>query len=414
MDYLDLNVDLTDEQLDLKKSVRKFAREVLRPASIELDKLSNPEDVLKRDSIYWDCMKKMKEMGYHTVFIPETYGGMGLSPTELHIFWEELGWGSSGFAVSIGVDCFPAFMASMVPDEEERVVEEIILPFVQKTDNSIIGCWAITEPNHGSDQLTVGMPWFNDPGINGQVSARLEGDEWVINGQKSSWVSNGPHATHALLYLNIEKSMGLAGGGIAVCPLDLPGVSKGRCLDKLGQRELPQGEIFFDNVRLPRHLMLVEPEIYETMLDSTLAIANATMGAIFTGVARAAFEEALAYSKVRVQGGKYLYEHQLVQKKLFDMFLQVEAARAISRAAMNYNFSNTPPVTRYSIASKVFCTNAAFEVASEAVQIFGGYGVSKEYYIEKLFRDARAAKIEDGSNDVLALTAAWSLIRDSE
>ncbi len=408
MDYLDLNFELTDEQIDLKKSVRKFAREVLRPAAIELDKLATPEDVLKKDSVYWDCMSQMKKLGYHTVFIPDTYGGLGLSPLELHLFWEEMGWGSSGLAVSIGVDCFPAFFASMVPDD--RVIEEIIIPFVEKTDNSIIGCWAITEPNHGSDQVTVGMPWFKDPKICGQVSARQDGDEWVINGQKSSWISNGPQATHALLFLNIDKSMGLAGGGIAVVPLDLPGVTKGRCLDKLGKRELPQGEIFFDNVRLPGHLMLVLPDTYESMLDATIAIANASMGAIYTGVARAAFEEALAYSKVRVQGGKYLFEHQLVQKKLFDMFQKVETARAYSRAAMIYNLTNFPPETRYSIASKVYCTNAAFEIANDAVQLFGGYGVSKEYYIEKLFRDTRASMIEDGSNDVLALTAAKSLI----
>lgn len=412
MDYLDLNIELTDEQIDLKKSVRKFAKEVLRPASIELDKLSNPADVLKKDSIYWNCMKQMKELGYHTVFIPDTYGGLGLSPLELHILWEELGWGSAGFAVSIGVDCFPAFFGSMTPDDGGKVIEEIITPFVEKTDCSIIGCWAITQPNHGSDQLTAGTPTFNNPRITGQVSAILEGDEWIINGQNSAWISNGPHATHALLFLNIDKSMGLAGGGVAAIPLNLPGVSKGKCLDKMGKRELPQGEIYFDNVRLPKHLMLVQPDTYETMVDSTLAIANATMGAIYTGVARAAFEEALAYSKVRVQGGKYLYEHQLVQKKLFDMFQKVETARAISRAAMNYNFNNFPPATRYSILSKIYCTNAAFEIASEAVQLFGGYGVSKEYYVEKLFRDARASLIEDGSNDVLALTAAWSLIEN--
>jgi len=410
MGYLDLNFELTDEQIALKESVHKFAKEVLRPAAIELDKLANPADVIKKDSIYWQCMKQMKELGYHTVFFPDIYGGLGLSPLELHMFWEEMGWGSAGFAVSIGVDCFPAFFASMMPND--RLIDEIVLPFVNTTDNSIIGCWAITEPNHGSDQLSVGMPWHNDPSINGQVHAMLDGDEWVINGQKSSWVSNGPNATHALLFLNIDRSMGLAGGGIAVVPLDLPGVHHGTCLNKIGQRELPQGEIVFENVRIPKDYMMTEPETYEMGLDTTLAIANATIGAMFTGVARAAFEEALNYSTVRIQGGKYLFEHQLVQRKLFDMWQKVELARAYSRAAMNYNLSNTPPVTRFSISSKIYCTQVAFEVASEAVQLFGGYGVSKEYYIEKLFRDARAAMIEDGSNDVLALEAINSLLRE--
>lgn len=410
MQYLDLNFELTDEQLALKKSVHKFAKEVIRPASIELDKLANPAEVIKKDSVYWNCMKKMKELGYHTVFIPDCYGGLGLSPLELHLFWEEMGWGSGGMAVSLGVDCFPAFFASMVPND--KLISEIIEPFVNTTDNSFIGCWAITEPNHGSDQVSVGLPWHSDPSIRGQVHARLDEDEWVINGQKSSWVSNGPQATHSLLFLNIDRSMGLAGGGIAVVPLDLPGVTHGTCLDKIGQRDLPQGEIVFENVRIPKEYMLSEPVSYEMMLDSTLAIANACMGAIFTGVARAAFEEALNYSKERRQGGKYLFEHQLVQKKLFEMWQKVELARSFSRSVMNYNLSNTPPVTRFSIAAKTYCTNAAFEITSEAVQLFGGYGLCKEYFIEKLFRDARASMIEDGSNDVLALSAANSLLKE--
>jgi alkylation response protein AidB-like acyl-CoA dehydrogenase len=155
--------------------------------------------------------------------------------------------------------------------------------------------------------------------------------------------------------------------------------------------------------------MLVDQESYEAMLDVTLSTANAAMGAIFTGTARAAYEEALAYSKERVQGGKPLFEHQIIKHKLFNMFMKVEAARALSRAALIYNYNNTPPSIEYSIASKVFCTNTAFEVANEAVQIFGGYGTSKEYAIEKIFRDARAALIEDGANDSLMITGAHKL-----
>jgi len=352
----------------------------------------------------------MKKLGYHTVFIPEHYGGMGLSPLDLHIFWEELSWGSAGLAVSLGVDSFPAFFASMMG--EEALTKNIIEPYVNDTQCNFIGCWAITEPDHGSDTLMVGTPFFKDPKITGNVKARREGDEWVINGQKSAWVSNGPHATHALLFLNIDQSLGMAGGGIAIMPLNLPGVSKGRPLDKMGQREVPQGEIIFDNVRIPGWCMIADPDTYEAMVDMTLSTANACMGAIYTGVARAAFEEALAYSKERVQGGKPISRHQLVQKKLFDMFMKVETCRAFSRQAMVYNMSAFPPKLEYSIASKVYCTQAAFEVANEAVQIFGGYGVSKEYFIEALFRDTRAAMIEDGSNDVLSLAAAEAILRN--
>jgi alkylation response protein AidB-like acyl-CoA dehydrogenase len=118
---------------------------------------------------------------------------------------------------------------------------------------------------------------------------------------------------------------------------------------------------------------------------------------------------ALEYSKERTQGGKLLFEHQLIKHKLFDMFTKVEAARSLSRAALVYNLNNSPPETRYSIASKVFCTQAAYEVSSQAVQILGGMGLSREHPVEKIFRDARAGLVEDGANDTLMITGAHSL-----
>jgi alkylation response protein AidB-like acyl-CoA dehydrogenase len=134
------------------------------------------------------------------------------------------------------------------------------------------------------------------------------------------------------------------------------------------------------------------------------------MAAVFTGVARAAYEEALAYTQQRVQGGKPISEHQLVQKRLFDMFSKVEAARALSRATMIYNHASQTPSREHAIAAKTFCTQAAFEVASDAVQLFGANGLSKDYPVERLFRDARVSMIEDGSNDVLGLVAARQII----
>ncbi len=406
MSYLELNMELTDEQEAIREQTRKFAREVLRPASLELDKIADPNDVIKSD-LFWNTMRKGYEWGYHAIFIPDTWGGMGLDPLTLHIVLEELAWGSVDFAVGIGVASFPAFFASMVPNE--RLIEEILEPFCACQDASIIGCWGITEPDYGSDTLSVGTETFTDPKITGQVKARQDGDEWVISGQKSSWVSNGTIATHCLTYLNIDPSMGLAGGGICVVPLDLPGVRKGPPLNKLGQRALNQGEIFFDDVRVPRDYMLVDQESYDGMLDLTLATANASMGAMFTGVARAAFEMALQYARERTQGGKLLYEHQLIKHKLFDMFTKVEAARSLSRAALVYNLNNSPPETHYSIASKVFCTQAAYEVADQAVQILGGMGLSREHAVEKIYRDARAGLVEDGANDSLMIIGAHCL-----
>lgn len=403
--YTDLNIELTDEQNAIKEETHRFAKEVLRPASLELDKM-DPEAVIKSD-LFWNTMKKGYDLGFHTIFIPDTYGGLATDPLETHIVLEELAWGSVDFGIAFGVACFPAFFASMVPTD--RLIDEIIEPFCECKDASIIGCWGITEPEHGTDTLCPFTPQFTDPNISGQVTARLDGDEYVIEGQKSAWVSNGTIANQALVYLTIDPSKGMSGGGICIVPLDQPGVRKGKPLDKMGQRALNQGEIYFDGVRVPKDYMLVDEESYDAMLDVTLSTANAGMGALFVGVARAAYEEALAYAKQRIQGGKPLFEHQMIKHKLFTMFMKIEAARALSRAAMIYNYNNTPPKIEYSIASKVFCTNTALEVSSEAIQIFGGNGLSREYPVEKFFRDARAALIEDGANDSLMITGAHHL-----
>ncbi len=404
--YTELNMELTKAQEAMKEETHRFAREVLRPASLELDKLDDPEAVIG-SPLFRDTLKKGYELGYHTIFLPDSYGGLATEPIETHIILEELAWGSVEFALGLGVSCFPAFFASMVPSD--RLIDEIIEPFCRCSDASLVGCWGITEPDHGTDTLSPFTPDFSDAAISGQTLARKEGHEWIIDGQKAAWVSNGTIATHCLLYPTIDPSMGMAGGGICIVPLDLPGVKKGRPLDKLGQRALNQGEIYFDGVRIPEEFMLVDPESYEAMLDVTLSTANAGMGALFVGVARAAYEEALTYTKERVQGGKPLFEHQMVKHKLFSMFMKIEAARSLSRAAMIYNYSNTPPLVQYSIAAKVFCTQTAFEVASDAVQLFGGSGVSREYPVEKFFRDARAGLIEDGANDSLMITAAHHL-----
>lgn len=191
-------------------------------------------------------------------------------------------------------------------------------------------------------------------------------------------------------------------------PLDLPGVSRGKPLDKLGQRALNQGEIFFDGVRIPDEYMIVGADAYGTVVEMVLTMANASMGAIFIGVAQAALELAIAYAKERVQGGVPIIAHQSVRSRLFKMFARVEAARALARRVALYNATN-PALVQYSIASKTFVTQTAFEVASDALQIFGGNGLTREYPIEKLVRDARASMIEDGCNEVLGLVGSTRL-----
>jgi alkylation response protein AidB-like acyl-CoA dehydrogenase len=405
--YLELNKQLTFDESNIKEQVHRFGLEVLRPAAAALDPLP-PEQVIASDSVLWDVFRKAYELGFHTSGLPENLGGVKLSPLARHIYAEEMGWASADFAISLGVAPFPFNFAAM--GGNPSLIDEIVRPFAEDTNARYIGCWAITEPRHGSDSLLVGNQQFTKPDTAFDLYARQEGDEWVLNGQKSAWVSNGTIATHALTFLGVDRSRGSSGSAVAIIPLDLPGVTRGKPLDKLGQRALNQGEIFLDEVRIPKHYMLVPTEAYPFIIESVLAGANAGMGAIFTGVARAAFEEALSYTRTRVQGGQPICEHQAVQLKLMDMFVRVEAARQLSRAAMAYNSETVPPALQYSVASKVFCTQAAFTVSSDAVQLHGGMGLAKGVLVEKLLRDARASMIEDGTNEVLSLGASRRII----
>jgi alkylation response protein AidB-like acyl-CoA dehydrogenase len=406
--YRELNVEFPEDIASVKESVHRFAKDVVRPAAVALDRMTDPRDVIAIDSPLRKVFKQAYQLGYHVAGVPAEIGGMGLRGLGMHVLIEEMSWGAVDLALSLLCASFP-FTAAAASGNPE-LYETFVKPFIADREGALIGCWAITEPRHGSDELLPGTPQFHNPRVTSQVVARADGDSYVINGQKAAWVSNGTIATHAALYLTTERKAGMAGGGIAFVPLNLPGVSKGKPLNKLGQRALNQGEIYFDNVKIPRSWMLTKSEGYELELERTLTFANSAMATAFTGVARAAYEDALEYSKQRVQGGQPICEHQLVQKHLFEMFTKVEACRALSRAVMIYNQTSATPSLEHAIAAKTFCTETAFQVTSDALQVFGGNGLSKEYGIEKLFRDARASLIEDGTTDVLSLAGARHIL----
>jgi alkylation response protein AidB-like acyl-CoA dehydrogenase len=401
------DIHLTPAQAELMARVHAFARDVLRPAAAALDPL-DPATVAAPDSVLWATLRAAYGAGLHTALIPASHGGMGLDGLELAIALEEMGWGSADFAVSLAVTGFPAFLAARLGGPV--LAESLVAPFVADREARLVGCWAITEPEHGSDHFLMNDAQFHDPTILGQVTARPEGDGWTLNGAKARWISNGGIASHAAVYLSTDPALGLAGGGIALVPLDLPGVTRGPHLDKLGQRALNQGGFSFDHVHIPRDHLLAGADAYPLLLDQTYALTNAAMGSIFTGVAQAAFEAALGHTRTRVQGGRPLCEHQLVKKRLFDMYCRVESSRALSRQAFIANAGRDRPATELATAAKIHCTEAAYAVCDSAVQLLGGLGMVKGELVEKLYRDARAALIEDGSNDVLALSGAQLIL----
>jgi alkylation response protein AidB-like acyl-CoA dehydrogenase len=406
MDYLEYDFTLTDEQHELRETAHKFAEEVLRPVGIELDCMA-PAAVVAPGSPFFDVMRQAAELGYTRLGgVPEV-GGLGLSALSRYLVLEELAWGNAGLMGAIFLASTHAEVALVTGKAE--AIQEFAIPFYACCDGSIRGCWAVTEPDHGSDTIGVIRPELIVKGT-GQLVARRDGDHYVLKGQKSAWVSNGPIATHAMLNVQLEPGGGMDRGGVCLLPLDLEGISRGAPLDKHGARSLPQGELFFDDVRVPRSFMVVEADEFPAYMSNHLSAFNAGVGALGTGLARAAYERALEYTKERIQGGRPIFEHQSVRARLFRMFSLVQAARSLSRNVYVYNLTQIvqgrPAQLNHSIASKVFCTNAALEVATLAVQLHGANGMTREYPVEMFLRDATAMTIADGENAYLTQLAA--------
>jgi len=410
MPYRELDLNLNKEVLAIQKEVRSFARNVMRPAGIELDKMADPADVIAEDSVLWDVIKAHREHDLHMLRMPGALGGMAedLDPMAGYLIGEEMGYGDAGLAIGLGASDMPFGFAALFQHVPE--LKQMAHEYCEDREGKLIGCWAITEPDHGGDWSLGG----DDPRCGPSVTGVLKGDEYIVNGEKSAWVSNGTIATHAVLHVGLIPSKGMQGSGLAIIPLDLPGISRDKPLDKMGQRPLNQGSIVFQDARIPKQYMVIGEEAIEAMPqmgEAILAGANGGMAIVFAGLAKAAFDEAFRYSRERIQGGVPIFEHKNIKLKLFKMFTLVEAARANARRMHLYNTAHPEaPSGTHAVAAKCLSTETATFVASEAMQIFGGYGLAKEYPIEKMFRDARASMIEDGVNETLSLQAVEYLV----
>ncbi len=459
MAYIDLNFKMTRKMTKMQQAAREFSMQVMRPAGIELDKLSDPEDVVAKDSVLWDVFKTFRQEGFHKLLIPKGFGGwMGAyDPMVQILINEQMGYGDGGLTVSLMVSALPFFYALFSPSAEVRNWARI---YAEDKDADLVGCWAITEPNHGSDWLVGTSSQGADPRTGPSLTAVKKGDEYILNGWKAAWVSNGTIATHATLHVGLDPSQGIHGSGLAFCPLDLPGISRGKPLNKLGQRALNQGEIIFEDVKLHKKYMVFPiPGIYgaNTFGQTFLGFANSFMGVTFSNQAQAIVDETLKFANETVVDGKLLAEYEDIRIKIFRMFARAEATRLYARNVMKHlmdlilnplapmalstratfwsvgrtlaacsNMYEKYDIVRnltkkyithpeepndfmewskYGISSKLNATETAFKLAGEAVQIFGEKAQSYEYPIGKMLRDAKAALIEDGVNDALALAA---------
>lgn len=394
-----LEAPLSEMEVAIQDNVHRFAVDVMRPLGHVLDKMSSDEMPAKGSPL-WDALDKANGLGLSVLAMAE------LPPLErvklFAIASEELAWGDAGIAGAILVNHFPVIYSLLAGNHA-------MAEFCEGKR----GCWGITEPDHGSDMLDGNAAIASPNGKYGRpnCTARIVGDKIIINGQKSAWVSGAPTAEVCALFCHHTDETGVTKPGVAVIvPLNVKGVSKGKPLDKLGIRGLCQGEIYFDNVEVPINHLLAGPDTYQDLVYRMLSEANPHVAALAVGVARAAFEHAWEYAHQRKQGGVAIIQHQHVRFRLFEMFRKIEAARALTRRVMEFNATAPRPSLLGSTSAKVTATQTAFEVASDALQMFGGNGLTKEYPMEKLFRDARALLIADGANEILAMKGASDLI----
>lgn len=386
---------LTEQEAAAQAVIHRFAAEVMRPIGRRLDRM-DPDHAYAEGSPFWDFHKAAATLGMG----PEALEGLdprAAARLEALVI-AEMGWGDVGLAVSSGAGEMPlrGALASSNPELIELCQGKL-------------GCWIATQPDRGSDGLIL-YPQERAVGAKGTVgnlTARFIGDEIVVNGQSSAWVSNGCVAQVGLLDIVADYGQGYhdAQGNTYGCnvivPLDVKGVSRGKPLRKLGKRALPQGEIYFDQVRLPRRFAIATRDDYEIKHAMAWAHAGTAMSHLSAGLARAAFELALAYTNERKQGGALLADLQLTQFRLGRLGTKVEAIKAMSRHVADYTMTSPAPHPYFTAAGKAFCSSEMFTVVNESLQLFGGVGLTQEFPIEKLMRDARAMQIEDGETNIL-------------
>ncbi len=397
LSFTGLDSQLDELTLEFQQNLHRLAVEVLRPIGTELDRMT-PEAVIAEGSPYWDVWTEFKKLGasFSLLYSLESLQAARL----MSVMLEELTWGDAGLAISLSVSGTPWLLAHHFDNQY----------LLNNIPEDSIGCWGITEPDHGSDMVDFNGVAMSPGSSQSRPNciATIKGNEVVINGQKSAWVSNGTVAQYSALFCSCDRGNGLEKVALVV-PLDAKGVTRGKPLEKMGQRALPQGEIYFDNVSISTDWLIAPVEQYQQVARAQLTEANGGMGMMFAGLARAAFEEALNYTHERKQGGVPIIGHPGVRSRLLHMFRKVEAARALARRNAEYNMTAPQPELLGSISSKITSTQAAFEVASDALQLFGGNGMTLEYPIEKMLRDARSSMIEDGCNDVLAIKGGSEL-----
>jgi len=373
-----IDFTLTDEQKDLRELAHNFAEKEIRPVAWDYDRDSTwPQEIIE----------KAWEVGLMNTHIPTEYGGPGLDFLSGCIIEEEMGWGCSGVGTSLM--CNGLATAPIVVGGSEETKKKYL---GMLTEEPKLASFCLTEPDAGSD--VSGM----------RTTAVKMGDEYVINGSKC-FITNGGYADYYTVYAKTDKDAGHKGISAFVVDRELDGVSVDKKEDKLGQRASNTATISFNDVRIPAENLLGEENHGFKLAMMTLDRTRPGVAAMAVGIARAAFEFATEYSKERVQFGVPIAMHQAIQFMIADMATDVEASRLLTWKAAT-QLDQGQRNTLVSSHAKRFAADAAMRVATDAVQVYGGYGFIKEYPVEKLMRDAKIMQLYEGTAQIQRLVIA--------
>ncbi|MEN2464457.1 acyl-CoA dehydrogenase family protein [Ornithinibacillus sp. FSL M8-0202] len=378
-----MDFTLTKEQSMIRKMVRDFAEEVIKPRTIEIDTEAKfPVDIFEQ----------MGELGLLGIPFPEEYGGSGGDTLSYAIAVEEIGrvCGSTGlsYAAAVSLGASPIYYFGT---EEQK--QEYLKPLAE---GKALGSFGLTEPNAGSDAGGT------------KTTAVVDGDDFIINGEKC-FITNASYAkTLIVTAVTGKNEKGKNIISAIIVPTDTEGVKITSNYDKMGVRGSDTAEIVLDNVRVPRANLLGDPQKGFSQFLYTLDGGRISIAALGLGIAQASLEKALQYAKERKQFGKSISNFQAIQFKLADIAMEVELARNMVYKAA-WLKDNNQPFTKESAYAKLFATETAFRAANQAIQIHGGYGYMREYEVERYLRDAKLLEIGEGTSEVQRLVIARQL-----
>jgi len=380
-----ISFSFTDEQKMLQETAHKFAEQEIRPKAEHHDRTGEfPREILG----------KAFEVGLMNDTIPESCGGGGLSVLDSCILNEEMSWGCVGINTSRSANSLAVTPILVAASEEQQ--KQFLSPLCDKLSFAAFG---LTEPGAGSDAGAIA------------TTAKLVGDEYVLNGTKC-FITNAGVADLFTIFASTDKEKKHRGLSCFVVTSDMAGVSIGKKEDKMGQRASDTAEIILEDVRVPKANLLGKEGGGFKIAMLTLDKARPGVGASSVGVARAALEYAVDYAKQRVQFGKPIAMNQAIQFMLADMTVKVELARAMVYKSA-WQVDNNERCTLHAAIAKLYASDIAMEVTTDAVQIFGGYGYMREYPVEKLMRDAKLLQIYEGTNQVQRMVIAREVLTRS-